>query len=588
MNKVTRSNCRNSRRRHLRQKRSGTIVVLAAFLLIVFAAMLAFSIDLGYMYTVKAELDRAVDSAALAGASSLGDGVDEANLVAVEYLLRNPVSGGTTVTDDQQLAILRSLFLSEHEDDYALQSGDWNPETKQLETGGQLPSALSVSMEYNDLPTFFGGILGKDSFSVRSEAIAMYQPRDIMLVLDLSGSMNDDSELRSINELGRSAVESNLLQCYQELGSPTYGSLVFQPKYITVPGQPPANNSQPQISVEYRYKSVYITSTKDLSNVVLQYSNGSTYKYNGLSGKTGLFPPSGNGSKAIYKVWVKSGSNASGEGPGYGEPFNFHKNVIKSVIKTALNLDNVPYPYPSGSWNSYISYCRSSSGYNKSAGYRYQFGHMNLINYWLEKKPSHSQTPDLWKVSAQPATAVKDAVGVFMDFIQEVQTDDRVGLTVYNAYDGDGKLESALTTDYSSVELLSRQRQAGHYHSYTNIGAGMEEARLHLQQEGRAGAFKMIVLMTDGVANWVDGNYSTSGARNYVLSEASKCEGLHYPVVTVSLGAGADTGIMNTVAETTNGIHFNIPGGQTVADYSDDLKRVFRDIAKHRPLKIVR
>ena len=48
-----------------------------------------------------------------------------------------------------------------------------------------------------------------------------------MLVLDYSASMNDDSELRRISEYGegvRETVEANLLQIYQDLGSPTYGN----------------------------------------------------------------------------------------------------------------------------------------------------------------------------------------------------------------------------------------------------------------------------------------------------------------------------------------------------------------------------
>ena len=61
----------------------------------------------------------------------------------------------------------------------------------------QLPSAISVSMTYPNLPFFFGRVLGRNTFDLQSSAIAMYQPRDIMLVLDFSGSMNDDSELKS-------------------------------------------------------------------------------------------------------------------------------------------------------------------------------------------------------------------------------------------------------------------------------------------------------------------------------------------------------------------------------------------------------
>ncbi|NDC37032.1 MAG: hypothetical protein EBZ48_03150 [Proteobacteria bacterium] len=65
--------------------------------------------------------------------------------------------------------------------------------------------------------------------------------------------------------------------------------------------------------------SVYVVSNKDLSNVVLKFCDGSPdYKFDGLSGLTGTFSYL---SKELAGVWVKSGCNQSGDGPGYGEFF---------------------------------------------------------------------------------------------------------------------------------------------------------------------------------------------------------------------------------------------------------------------------
>jgi Flp pilus assembly protein TadG len=57
--------------RHKRPRRHAAIVPLAALLLTVFVGMLAFSIDLGYIVMVRAELQNAADAAALAGAEQL-------------------------------------------------------------------------------------------------------------------------------------------------------------------------------------------------------------------------------------------------------------------------------------------------------------------------------------------------------------------------------------------------------------------------------------------------------------------------------------------------------------------------------------
>jgi len=71
------------------------------------------------------------------------------------------------------------------------------------------------------------------------------------------------------------------------------------------------------------YTSVFVTSTKDLSNVVLGFEDGEHQKFEGLSGHSGTFEGTGDHEgKEVVTVWVKSGCNLSGDGPGYGERFD--------------------------------------------------------------------------------------------------------------------------------------------------------------------------------------------------------------------------------------------------------------------------
>jgi len=485
--------------------RRGAVVVLAAFLMVFVLGLLVFSIDTGYKLNAQTELQRSVDAAALAGAGVLVDGTDQAEASAVEYLVRNPI-GTHVVVDEDEIAQAVADFLAEHEDDLEVKVGHWDPDAVDEATGrlGTLiesdvaPSTISVSLLKADNPYFFAPLFGQYQFGVQAEAVAMYQPREIAVVLDLSASMNDDSELGAVNTLGEEAVVANLHQIWEELGSPTYGNMSFDP--------------------------VYISSTN------------------------------------------------------------------RTTIKNTLGLNGVAYPYPSGSWDDYINYVKSNSSSSavKQAGYQKKYGLLTLINYWLEKQPSNSATPPLDQVSAQPITAVKDAVDVFMDYIQEVDTDDRVALVVYNAPNGEGKVELGLTGIFDAVVQKATAAQAGHYHDYTNIAGGLKSARLELDANGRPNAVKIVVLMTDGNANWANGGYNTSAANENLLQEAAAAAASGYKVVTVSLGANADTSIMQQVADITGGQHFNVPGGQSVAAYADALKDVFHNIAKDRPLKIVR
>ena len=118
-------------------------------------------------------------------------------------------------------------------------------------------------------------------------------------------------------------------------------------------------------------------------------------------------------------------------------------------------------------------------------------------------------------------TALKDAVDVFMDYIREVDTNDRVALVVYNASNGNAKLEIRVdhrprpgaddrpTTASGSLPRLHEHR-----------GRHADRLGSTLVAQGRTNAFKMIVLMTDGVANWNNGGYNIAAAKNHVLSEA--------------------------------------------------------------------
>jgi hypothetical protein len=72
----------------------------------------------------------------------------------------------------------------------------------------------------------------------------------------------------------------------------------------------------------FEEKAIAIRSTKDLSNVVLEFKDGTRQKFDDLTGHSGTFLGTGpNHRKSIVGCWVKSGRNASGDGPGYGEYF---------------------------------------------------------------------------------------------------------------------------------------------------------------------------------------------------------------------------------------------------------------------------
>ncbi len=465
----------NAEQQRQAPKRRGAVVVLAVLLMAIMLGMVAYGVDTGYILNTKTELRRSVDAGALAGAGELVKGLPATEAMVKQFVRANRV-GSREVRDDE----------------ISVELGNWDPGTQSFVANQSRPSALRVVVVRENQPLFFARIFGRKDFDLQEEAIAQIQPRDIMLTLDFSASMNDDSTFSARGNLGQAHIEANLQQIYNELGQPRYGNMTFAPRLIS--------------------------------------------------------------------------------------------STTNSTIKTNLGLNGVPYPYPVGSWDEFINHVKNNADLN-NAGYRRKYGYMTLIHYWLVDRPMHNETPSLAQVSAQPVEALKDSVQVFLSFMNSYQTNDRLGLSIYNSVNETAVLESPLTDDFAVIDTKLQNRQAGHYNHYTNIGAGLQKSRIELQNNARAGAFKMLVLMTDGIANRPT-NEAT--ARALVLSEANACAGAKIPVVTISMGAGADVPLMQQVADITSGVHFNIPGGQTGAQYEADLREVFEKIASGRAMQLVK
>ncbi len=123
--------------------------------------------------------------------------------------------------------------------------------------------------------------------------------------------------------------------------------------------------------------SVTANSTKDLSNVVLLFADGSKQKFDSLSGYSRTFSGTGaNAGKTVVGLWIKSGNNASGDGPGYGSYIGralmIAHEVSYTVTETGLPDD----------WT-----CSSGLGTFRSRG--------DSDSHTVKNKATLSQTPSV-------------------------------------------------------------------------------------------------------------------------------------------------------------------------------------------------
>jgi Flp pilus assembly protein TadG len=290
-----------------RSQRRGAIIVLTCFLIVVLVGIVAFTVDLGYITLTKTELQSAADSAALAGASELVNGTSAAQAEALSYITKNK-AGGHALTSGN----------------VTFEFGDWNPTSRKFTTNSTDPNGIRVTSKVSQQPTFFAKIFGMNSFDTSAEAIAVYQPRDISIVLDYSGSMCYDSQFRNINLIGQAAVEANLKQIYQELGSPTYGKLTFAP-------------------VAYGTTSTSATNVKSqfgLTNVAYPYPGGSWDEFINYVQSDSYVNSAGYRCKYGYLTWlnyVLAKRCGASDSPGLDQVSEQPVTALKDAVDVFLS-----------------------------------------------------------------------------------------------------------------------------------------------------------------------------------------------------------------------------------------------------------
>lgn len=605
--------------------RKGVITVLAAVLLATIFAFVAFAVDTGLIIMTQTDMQNAVDAAALAASQEITGAVQEAGEEGGEPIDANSIAVANARLVAEEVAEANGVYIDPDGDVFfGKRTYDEASDTWPIVWGAEPYNVVKVVARRDqsnvtepdgEIKLAFGWAVGHDSVPVTVSAAAFVEARDIAMVLDYSGSMNYDSQFRgeSLSTLGQTAIEANLADIWADLGSPSYGVLPYTPDYVTVP--------KTSADIRWRGSAVDITYNYTCSDVYLDYtSGGGQYFSGGSAGQTETFSGTGSYSgKMIEVAWVKKSGNWTS--------YDFYDS---STIEAALGLDTVPYPYPSGSWDNYIDYCRDSTGATSwydyeiyQTGYRRKFGMMTLVEFWISKKKRFDQTPDLWQTRHYPFHAVKEGAGLLCEFLDDLEFGDHLGLVTY---DTNSRIETGLnetgmpvvnlgsqliTDDYDAIDTIQSHKQAAHYGNTTNIGGGVDDAINLLTDHGRYGARPTIVLMTDGNANVKDpswslpagwdwntltdydgdgvADYSTGDSyKLYAVGKAKEAVDLGYTIHTLSVGANSDRDMMEAIAFIGGGIWIDVPGGSTVSEMEEQVLDAFSQIAaKVPPAKLV-
>ncbi|MEW6252425.1 MAG: VWA domain-containing protein, partial [Planctomycetota bacterium] len=507
----------------LRARRGAAAIQIAACSTIVFG-MAALAIDFARVHTTRAELQSAADAGALAAAAVLVDQQDPLQAAveaADQFAQLNAPAGYLTRVESQDVELGHAIF-------------DPNTRGFQFQAGGTHFDAVRVTVRRTAegevrVPFLFAPVLGYDVQRVQARAAAVLIPRDIALVIDLSGSMNDDSELRHyrryLGEEGqwRDGIQVNLRDVWCALDGPA-------PARPYVPGPEEqteyAGDAGPAVGAMTTWGAPIVPESYDpTGDAGLWYIRKGATTSNpaiesGLAAR-GYTPDettclmSGSRDASYSSQWrnrtavmLALGEWRSGR-PG-GRPGGDGDNIVENGEVAWLEY---PTYRSSWSWANYIDYVGSGSSemVSTQSALRYRFGLKTFVNFLLESRPRYSQTNILWQTPEQPLQAVKDAVQAMLNVIASLESTDQVALEIFAQT---ARHEVDLTTDLQFVAERLYHRQAGHYDTLTNMGAGLQTALAELSSErARSSARKVIVLMSDGKPN-IDryGNYVAEGS----------------------------------------------------------------------------
>jgi Flp pilus assembly protein TadG len=184
------------RLRNNQNRRRGAVLPLAVLTLVAMCGFCALAIDIGLMAVAKSQCQNSADAAAMAGARSL-DGTPGQNLANANTNALNLAQTNLVLSQQIPTANITLNFGAFHYDTttqlFVPQFPPVAPDNYNL---------LQVTVSYNVNTAFapvFKLLPGNSGFNpvrtVTATSIAAHRPRDVCIVLDYSGSMNNESDL---------------------------------------------------------------------------------------------------------------------------------------------------------------------------------------------------------------------------------------------------------------------------------------------------------------------------------------------------------------------------------------------------------
>jgi hypothetical protein len=509
--------------------------------MVVMVGMVAFAVDLGYMQLVRTQLQVAADASVMAATAALNVDEDHVRAVARQYAAFHVAAGKPIAAADTQVEF-----------------GTWDMGTRTFQPTSAMANAVRVTVRAQTVNLFFGRVFGRSTFDSEASAIAMAGPRDIAFVVDLSGSMNDDTEpawaTPSINEKfapeGFGSVGNQLLEdVYTDFGFGAYpGTLEWIGQ--TLPGVSQTSAAYAEMTMNGgALSSLTIPAAyRIISGGAHNYGDSEAVRKQKayswiIDNQLARIMPNAKpvpSSASNYAYWAayldyiieSRPANQSGDEDdqpaGVGNPPYSRGTLPPSQSSDRIDRFNNPNTTTFPTANSSLP-----------RGFRNRVGHLTYVQFMMDHgrdfKPGGTRLTSLAKNApdcpfhnetvgdttfsfpprAQPEHAARRAIIAALQVVKErnrmlpnFDYRDWVSVISFDSLTSGGPLlVQSLTGDYDlAMNAVTTLQATGDMGPSTATEAGLDRARQHIKPRAQGGAGrnkapKIVVLLTDGAPN---------------------------------------------------------------------------------------
>lgn len=166
-----------------RPPRTGAMLVLVAIMMIGFMMAVALSVDIAQMHLTRTELRTATDAASKAAAATLAETMNRSQAIK-----RGKQIAAANSVNSEPLRLSRRDFKFGNANQSKTGKFEFRQGVRPYNTV-QVTGRRTEQARSGAIPLFFGSLTGMDFFEAESTAAATYIERDVVLVVDRSGSM---------------------------------------------------------------------------------------------------------------------------------------------------------------------------------------------------------------------------------------------------------------------------------------------------------------------------------------------------------------------------------------------------------------